>query len=354
MPGVPLFFMQSQRRPDRCPPLPGQGRDPVRSGRRHRRHGAHRARLAGHDKVIGFDMGGTSHRRVSHFAGEFEREFETQVAGVRMRAPMMSIHTVAAGGGSILDFDGARLRVGPRERRRQPRPGQLPARRPAGRDRRQRDAGQDPAGVLSRACSARAATSRWTARRRATVRRAGRARRAAPAATLTPEALAEGFLQIAVQQHGQRHQEDLGGARLRRHALHAAVLRRRRRPACLPGGRCAGHDAASSCTRWPACCRPTAWAWPTRTRSAKQAIELPLDAGRRWPLVAAAAGRTGRGGARPSWQRQQAAAGAVALHRRVHVRYEGSDSALVVAVSATWPAIVRRASRPRTASASPS
>ncbi|KAI1691926.1 hydantoinase b/oxoprolinase domain-containing protein [Ditylenchus destructor] len=67
---------------------------------------------AGFDKIIGFDMGGTS-TDVSHYAGEFEREFETQVAGVRMRAPMMSIHTVAAGGGSILHFDGARLRVGP-------------------------------------------------------------------------------------------------------------------------------------------------------------------------------------------------------------------------------------------------
>ncbi|MBC6463658.1 hydantoinase/oxoprolinase family protein, partial [Actinomadura sp. HBU206391] len=67
---------------------------------------------AGFDRVIGFDMGGTS-TDVSHYAGEFEREFETQVAGVRMRAPMMSIHTVAAGGGSILDFDGSRYRVGP-------------------------------------------------------------------------------------------------------------------------------------------------------------------------------------------------------------------------------------------------
>ena len=57
-------------------------------------------------------MGGTS-TDVSHYAGEFEREFETQVAGVRMRAPMMRIHTVAAGGGSILHFDGARFRVGP-------------------------------------------------------------------------------------------------------------------------------------------------------------------------------------------------------------------------------------------------
>src|SRR6202007_2946063 len=67
---------------------------------------------AGFTKIIGFDMGGTS-TDVSHYAGEFERAFETQVAGVRMRAPMMSIHTVAAGGGSILHFDGARYRVGP-------------------------------------------------------------------------------------------------------------------------------------------------------------------------------------------------------------------------------------------------
>jgi 5-oxoprolinase (ATP-hydrolysing) len=67
---------------------------------------------AGFDKVIGFDMGGTS-TDVAHFDGEYERAFETEVAGVRMRAPMMLIHTVAAGGGSILHFDGARFRVGP-------------------------------------------------------------------------------------------------------------------------------------------------------------------------------------------------------------------------------------------------
>src|SRR5207253_3758802 len=62
--------------------------------------------------LIGFDMGGTS-TDVSHFDGQYERAFETEVAGVRMRAPMMLIHTVAAGGGSILHFDGARMRVGP-------------------------------------------------------------------------------------------------------------------------------------------------------------------------------------------------------------------------------------------------
>ena len=70
------------------------------------------SRLAGHEKIIGFDMGGTS-TDVSHYAGEFERAFETEVAGVRMRAPMMRIHTVAAGGGSVLAYDGSRFTVGP-------------------------------------------------------------------------------------------------------------------------------------------------------------------------------------------------------------------------------------------------
>jgi 5-oxoprolinase (ATP-hydrolysing) len=70
------------------------------------------AEAAGFTRVIGFDMGGTS-TDVSHYAGEFERAYETVVAGVRMRAPMMAIHTVAAGGGSICSFDGARFRVGP-------------------------------------------------------------------------------------------------------------------------------------------------------------------------------------------------------------------------------------------------
>ncbi|MEM1364390.1 MAG: hydantoinase B/oxoprolinase family protein [Pseudomonadota bacterium] len=68
--------------------------------------------LAGYDRIIGFDMGGTS-TDVAHYGGAFERDFETEVAGVRMRAPMMKIHTVAAGGGSILFYDGQRFRVGP-------------------------------------------------------------------------------------------------------------------------------------------------------------------------------------------------------------------------------------------------
>ena len=90
-----------------------QGRDAILSGPAGGIVGmAETAKRAGFQKVIGFDMGGTS-TDVAHFAGEFERSFETEVAGVRMRAPMLQIHTVAAGGGSILNFDGQRFKVGP-------------------------------------------------------------------------------------------------------------------------------------------------------------------------------------------------------------------------------------------------
>jgi 5-oxoprolinase (ATP-hydrolysing) len=76
---------------------------------------------AGFDRLLGFDMGGTS-TDVCHYAGTFERAFETEVAGVRLRAPMMKVHTVAAGGGSIIQFDGARFRVGPQSAGANPGP----------------------------------------------------------------------------------------------------------------------------------------------------------------------------------------------------------------------------------------
>ncbi len=111
MEGVRLLFMQSNGGLTDAHRF--QGKDSILSGPAGGIVGMVRtAETAGFDKIIGFDMGGTS-TDVSHYAGEFEREFETQVAGVRMRAPMMSIHTVAAGGGSILHFDGTRYRVGP-------------------------------------------------------------------------------------------------------------------------------------------------------------------------------------------------------------------------------------------------
>jgi 5-oxoprolinase (ATP-hydrolysing) len=90
-----------------------RGRDAILSGPAGGIVGAvHTSKLAGFDKIIGFDMGGTS-TDVSHYAGEFEKAYETQVAGVRMRVPMLHIHTVAAGGGSVLRYQDGRFRVGP-------------------------------------------------------------------------------------------------------------------------------------------------------------------------------------------------------------------------------------------------
>jgi 5-oxoprolinase (ATP-hydrolysing) len=109
--GGKLMFMQSSgglTGADRF-----QGKDAILSGPAGGVVGAARvSEIAGQARIIGFDMGGTS-TDVCHFAGEFERVHRTEIAGVRITAPMMHIHTVAAGGGSLLRFDGARMRVGP-------------------------------------------------------------------------------------------------------------------------------------------------------------------------------------------------------------------------------------------------
>ncbi len=111
LPGVRLMFMQSNGGLREARHL--RGKDAVLSGPAGGVVGMSRSCAEiGQERVIGFDMGGTS-TDVSHYAGALERVFGTQVAGVRMRAPMMDIHTVAAGGGSVLHFDGARYRVGP-------------------------------------------------------------------------------------------------------------------------------------------------------------------------------------------------------------------------------------------------
>jgi 5-oxoprolinase (ATP-hydrolysing) len=111
LPGIPLFFMQSNG--GLVDAARFQGKNSILSGPAGGIVGAAKvAARAGINRVIGFDMGGTS-TDVTHFAGEFERRFETEVAGLRICVPMMHIHTVAAGGGSICWFDGGRLRVGP-------------------------------------------------------------------------------------------------------------------------------------------------------------------------------------------------------------------------------------------------
>lgn len=109
--GVRLQFMQSNG--GLADAHAFRGKDAILSGPAGGIVGmAKTAEQAGFDRIIGFDMGGTS-TDVSHYAGKYERTLETVVAGVRIRAPMLQIHTVAAGGGSICDFDGSRFRVGP-------------------------------------------------------------------------------------------------------------------------------------------------------------------------------------------------------------------------------------------------
>ncbi|MYX29317.1 5-oxoprolinase [Streptomyces sp. SID8381] len=109
--GVRLMFMQSNGGLTEAGRF--RGKDAILSGPAGGIVGmARMSRLAGYERVIGFDMGGTS-TDVSHYAGAYERVFTTRIAGVRLRAPMLDIHTVAAGGGSVLHFDGARYRVGP-------------------------------------------------------------------------------------------------------------------------------------------------------------------------------------------------------------------------------------------------
>ncbi|SKB14258.1 5-oxoprolinase [Planktothrix sp. PCC 11201] len=108
---IKLMFMQSNGGLTNAQKF--QGKDSILSGPAGGIIGAVQTSLkAGFDSIITFDMGGTS-TDVAHFNGEYERQFETEIAGVRMRTPMMAIHTVAAGGGSILRFDGSRYRVGP-------------------------------------------------------------------------------------------------------------------------------------------------------------------------------------------------------------------------------------------------
>jgi 5-oxoprolinase (ATP-hydrolysing) len=111
LPGTRLQFMQSSGGLSDANAF--HGKDAILSGPAGGIVGAARAaRSAGFDKIIAFDMGGTS-TDVGHFAGEFERALDVEVAGVRLRTPILRIHTVAAGGGSICRFDGVRLRVGP-------------------------------------------------------------------------------------------------------------------------------------------------------------------------------------------------------------------------------------------------
>ncbi|WP_313147918.1 hydantoinase B/oxoprolinase family protein [Diaphorobacter nitroreducens] len=215
MPGVPLYFMQSSGGLTDAHRF--QGKDAILSGpaggivgmartaqiaaQAEAAPGAGAAATQPPVRVIGFDMGGTS-TDVSHFAGEFEREFETQVAGVRMRAPMMSIHTVAAGGGSILEFDGARFRVGPQSAGANPGPASYRRGGPLAVTDANVMVGKIQPAYFPRVFGhgADEPLDAVVVRERFAALAGQTAGAADGAAALTPEACAHGFIQIAVQQ----------------------------------------------------------------------------------------------------------------------------------------------------------
>ena len=198
---------------------------------------AETGRSAGFPNLIGFDMGGTS-TDVSHFAGEYERAFETEVAGVRMRAPMMLIHTVAAGGGSILHFDGARFRVGPDSAGANPGPKCYRRGGPLAVTDANVMIGKLIPDFFPKIFGPAQDQPLDAEAVRAAFAEAGERNRRRPHAgtgcrRLHPD---------RGRKHGERDQEDFRAARLRRHALRAQLLRRRRRPARLPRRRRARHD----------------------------------------------------------------------------------------------------------------
>lgn len=328
MPGVRLLFMQSSGGLTDAQVF--QGKDAILSGPAGGIVGmARTAELAfgqgaeagqGPARVIGFDMGGTS-TDVSHYAGAFEREFETQVAGVRMRAPMMGIHTVAAGGGSLLAFDGARFRVGPESAGANPGPASYRRGGPlAVTDANVMVGKLQPAyfpqvfgpaanealdaGVVSRRFGELAAQT-------------GRA----------PEDVAHGFIQIAVQQMANAIQKIsvARGYDVTRYTLqcfggaggqHACLV-----ADALGMARVLVHPMAGVLSAY-------GMGLADQGVMREQALECRL-APEAMPRITALLDQLAEA-ACTALERQQAGGQAAVVHRRVHLRYEGSDAALVV------------------------
>jgi 5-oxoprolinase (ATP-hydrolysing) len=383
MPGVKLYFMQSSGGLTDAQVF--QGKDAILSGPAGGIVGmARTAELAfqasaksdadlgvsqaGAVKVIGFDMGGTS-TDVSHYAGEFEREFETQVAGVRMRAPMMSIHTVAAGGGSLLAFDGSRFRVGPQSAGANPGPasyrrggplavtdanvmlGKVQPRYfpqvfgPQGTEALDADVVRQRFAELAQQVNAATASA---------AQAAGAADAPPGQAALSPEACAEGFIQIAVQQMANAIKKIsvARGYDVTRYTLqcfggaggqHACLV-----ADALGMTRVLVHPLAGVLSAY-------GMGLADQNLIREHSVELPLSADTlaqvtpqlaalaeqaRAELVQQTQGGAGHhdsedsedseGGAGSGHRHTDSTALAVQVHRRAHVRYAGSDAALVV------------------------
>jgi 5-oxoprolinase (ATP-hydrolysing) len=271
-------------------------------------------------RVIGFDMGGTS-TDVSHYAGEFEREFETQVAGVRMRAPMMSIHTVAAGGGSILGFDGARFRVGPRSAGANPGPASY---------RRGGPLAVTDANVLVGKIQPRYFPKVFGPRGdEALDDEVVRARFTEMAVQTgrSAEEVAEGFISIAVQQMANAIKKIsvARGYDVTRYTLQ-----------CFGGAggqhACLVADALGMTRVFvhPLAGVLSAYGMGLADQSVirEQAVELKLSPAA-LPQIARQLDDLAQS-AQAELMRQQVSLGQMVTQRRVHVRYEGSDSALVL------------------------
>ncbi len=196
------------------------------------------ARLAGFAKIIGFDMGGTS-TDVCHYDGAYERSFESVVAGVRVRAPMMLIHTVAAGGGSILHYDEARFRVGPDSAGADPGP--LSYRR--GGPLTVTDANVMTGKLQPDFFPRIFGPEQDEPLDDDAVRKAFKALARKLGDGRTPGRDRRRLHQDRGREHGERDQDHLGAARLRRDGVCAELLRRRRRPACLSRRRRARHQS---------------------------------------------------------------------------------------------------------------
>ena len=319
MPGVKLFFMQSSGGLTDAHAF--AGKDAILSGPAGGIVGmARTAALGGHAKVIGFDMGGTS-TDVSHYAGAFEREFETQVAGVRMRAPMMSIHTVAAGGGSILAFDGSRFRVGPESAGANPGPACYRRGGPLAVTDANVMLGKIQPQYFPRVFGPQAdealSLSAAQAQFHALAEQTGR----------SAESVAEGFIEIAVQQMANAIKkisvargydvtrytlQSFGGAG----GQHACLV-----ADALGMTRVLVHPLAGVLSAY-------GMGLADQNAIREQAIELPLG-DEAMPEVQQCLDALAEA-ARQELAQQGVNAGSVVVHQRVHVRYQGSDAALVV------------------------
>ncbi len=319
MPGVKLFFMQSSGGLTDAHTF--QGKDAILSGPAGGIVGmARTAELAGCERVIGFDMGGTS-TDVSHFAGEFEREFETQVAGVRMRAPMMSIHTVAAGGGSILAFDGARFRVGPESAGANPGPASYRRGGPLAVTDANVMLGKIQPAYFPKVFGPHAneplSVEPVREQFKALAEQTGR----------SAEDVAEGFIRIAVQQMANAIKKIsvARGYDVTRYTLqcfggaggqHACLV-----ADALGMTRVLVHPLAGVLSAY-------GMGLADQNLIREQAVELPLESAA-LPQMAAQLDALATQ-ATEALQAQQLSRSEVQVRRRVHVRYEGTDSALVV------------------------